>query len=121
MLLSNTYVKEMVLMRLSKNVQAGAVRHSGRNAYNFIISISKLRQCFTKNLGVAYRCIRISNFFAGSNIKGAGTMEFVGTFFGRLVALALFRQHVYHNRSVNLLGSLHNIKQALQIMSVNGA
>ena len=121
MLLSNTYVKEMILMRLGKNIQAGAVRHSGRNTDNLIISISQLAQGFTKNLGVAYRCIRISNFFAGSDIKGAGTMELVGTFFGRLVALALFRQHVYHNRSVNLLGSLHYVQQALQIMSVNGA
>ena len=119
MLLSNTNIKEMVLMRLGKNVQAGAVRHCSRNTHDFIVGIGKLSQGFTKNLGVAYRCIRISNLFAGSNIKGAGTVELIGAFFGRLVALALFRQHVYHNRSVNLFGSLQYIQQAIQIMSVN--
>ena len=46
-------------------------------------------------------------------------MELIGAFFGRLVTLALFRQHVYHNRSVNLFGSLQYIQQAIQIMSVN--
>ena len=46
-------------------------------------------------------------------------MELIGAFFRRLVALALFRQHVYHNRSVNLFGSLQYIQQAIQIVSVN--
>ena len=46
-------------------------------------------------------------------------MELIGAFFRRLVALALFRQHVYHNRPVNLFGSLQYIQQALQIMAVN--
>ena len=46
-------------------------------------------------------------------------MELIWAFLGRLIALALFRQHVYHNRSVNLFGSLQNIQQTLQIVSVN--
>ena len=119
MLLGNTNIKEMILMRLGKNIQAGAVRHRSSNTNNFIVSISQFSQSFTKNLGIAYGCIRISNLFAGSNIKGACTVELIWAFLGRLIALAFFRQHVYHNRSVNLLGSLHYIQQALQIMAVN--
>ena len=119
MLLGNTNIKEMILMRLGKNIQAGAVRHRSSNTHDFIVGISQFSQSFTKNLGIAYGCIRISNLFAGSNIKGAGTVKLIGAFLGRLVALALFRQHVYHNRSVNLFGSLQNIQQALQIVSVN--
>ncbi len=119
MLLGNTNIKEMILMRLGKNIQAGAVRHRSSNTHDFIVGISQLAQGFTKNLGIAYGCIRISNLFAGSNIKRSGTVELIGAFLGRLIALALFRQHVYHNRSVNLFGSLQNIQQALQIMTIN--
>ena len=119
MLLGNAYVKEAVRMRLRKNIQASAVRHCCRKAHNLLVAVRKLRNRLAKHLSIAYRCSRIGNLLACSNLEGTGAMKLVRTLFGRLIALALLRQHMYHNRSVNLLRCLQYFNQAVNIMTIN--
>ena len=48
-------------------------------------------------------------------------MEFIGAFLGWLIALALFRQHMHQNGTVDFLRCLQNLGQALQIVPINGS
>ena len=47
-------------------------------------------------------------------------MEFIGTFLGRLIALALFRQHMHQHRTVDFFRGLHDLDESGQIVTING-
>ena len=48
-------------------------------------------------------------------------MEFIRTFFRRLIALALFSQHMHQHRAIDFLRSLQNLGQSLQIVPIDGS
>ena len=47
-------------------------------------------------------------------------MEFIGTFLGRLISLALFRQHMHQHRTVDFFRGLQDLDESGQIVTING-
>ena len=119
-LFRNTYVKEAFREFFAKGSQACTIRHSCGNGNDIFIFLSKFNHSIAKYFCISNGSIGISNLLAGCYFKRTSSVELVGAFFRRSVALALFSNYVYKHRFIKVFSSFQNFNQAMDIVTING-
>ena len=105
---------------LFEDLESGAAGHCRRNANDRVILAAQPHHGLPKHILPVWRGARLGRRARpGLHVVGTGAVEFLGMLESDVVALALFGEHMEHNRLLAGLGVFEDVDQEWDIMAVN--
>ena len=121
MLLGDAHVEAPLRKDFGETVKAGARGHRRGNRHDLVVGPRLLDQRIGEDPRIARRSAARGLLRAGDDVEAADPMELVGGGLGRLVALALLRDHMNQDRAVLRVAHIaQHGQQMIEIMSVDG-
>jgi len=120
-LFGNAHIKKTFRILPGKGGQAGSFRHGGGQGNDAFVVGGQLAERGTEDGGIGRRAPFTLDDLAGFLVKGPHPVEQGRVFFGRLVALTLFGQHMDQHRALVLLHLFQGFHQHGQVVAVDRA
>ncbi|GCD70756.1 hypothetical protein NBRC3280_3391 [Acetobacter pasteurianus NBRC 3280] len=122
MLLGNAHIKKPVRVSLGKGIQPRARRHGGGDGGNLVVGSSTACEFAGEHGGVARRACGAFFLLTGNHVELGNGVILVSGFFGRLIAVAFFRDDMQHDGAVIRIAQVAQDRDQLrQVMPIHGA